>query len=131
MSTSDAEFLRPQLDLAEEILTSSPRMHPIMGRAVIEFARLGAQLPSDVAGERLVVGEQHDALLTTTQAAAQLRVSEKQIYRLVSAGRLRSYMFGRRHRFRSTDLNALVQQRSTGARLVSVARLVEDERRAM
>lgn len=99
----------------EEILARE--IHPIMAGAVMEFARHGAAVGrrfQDVDGEA-------DELLTTRLAAQRLHVSEKQIYRLVADGSLRSHVFGRRHRFRTQDLDALVAAASAGARRVRAA----------
>jgi excisionase family DNA binding protein len=45
-------------------------------------------------------------LLTTRQAAAALQVSEQRVRALISAGRLKSTLFGGSHAIRQADLAA-------------------------
>ena len=132
MGTHEVDFMRPFFDDAEEVLIRS-RMHPVMAHAVIEFARIGANLPRKDCAAAPSTGDgelQSGDLLTTQQAARRLGVSEKQVYRLVSQGRVRSYVFSRRHRFRVRDLDALIERSTPGVRIANAARIAADERRA-
>jgi excisionase family DNA binding protein len=118
-----------QFDRAEAILAKSG-MHPVMARAVIEFARYGERHGACGPAVRNDHGStESDDLLTTRQAATRIGVSDKQIYRLVQQGRLRSHVFGRLHRFATADLDALIRASSTSARTARMARLADDEQR--
>jgi excisionase family DNA binding protein len=121
-----------QFDRAESILVQSG-MHPVMARAVIEFARYGERHGDRETARLAPRHDTHgepDDLLTTRQAAMRLGVSDKQIYRLVMQGRLRNHVFGRQHRFKVRDLDALVEVTNAGSRTARAARLARDERRA-
>jgi excisionase family DNA binding protein len=50
-------------------------------------------------------------LLTTRQAAAALQVSEQRVRALISAGRLKSTLFGGSHAIRQADLAALADRK--------------------
>lgn len=122
---------------AEEILISSSTMHPVMGHAVVEFARFGARLTRNEYDRRRCICGAHDSdpspadgMLTTRETARRLRVSDKQVYRYVERGLLRSHRIGRHHRFAASDVVRLIESHSGGARLALAARLVDDERRA-
>lgn len=131
MTHLDASF-EPYFETAERLLTNAdPVLHPVMGKAIAEFARLGAGLPSKhVRVPETVDGPGADELLTTSQAARRLGVSDKHIYRLVHREQLRSYVVDRRHRFRASDIVALIDASSRGTRAVRAARQAADGRRA-
>lgn len=126
-----ATSLAPLLDDAERILATG--MPPAIARAIIDLARRGADISADIAApRRAATTDCADAvdLLTTREAADRLRVSEKQIYRLVSQGRLKRYGFGRQHKFHATDLADLLARSAPGALATRAARLAHEDRRA-
>lgn len=123
--------MKPYFEDAEAILAASD-MHPVMAAAIMQFARLGAG--TDLV-DLLVLQQSPSAnvrsdLLSTRQAADRLGISEKQVYRLLSRGRLASYGVGRQHRFRIADLDALISQSRSATRLTRSARTDFEERRA-
>jgi excisionase family DNA binding protein len=128
-TTAQSSELHALLDHAEAILTKS--MPAPIARAIIDLARAGAASPtSDVATARMPeLDDDRDELLTTHEAAARLRVSHKQIYRLVEQGRLQRYGYGRHHRFRSSDITAVIAQqqgKETTRAAVRAARMLHD-----
>ena len=133
MATAKTDIdMTPQFDRAESILAGAG-MHPVMARAVIDFARCGERHGRDESTTRVRSGraaEQPDALLTTRQAAGRLGVSEKQIYRLVSRGLICSQSFGRRHRFRAKDLDAFIETTGRAARTLRTRSYLSDRHAA-
>lgn len=127
-----AASLAPLLDDAERILTTG--MPRAVARAIIDLARRGAGLddaPTVLRSTGAAPGSlDRDELLTTREAAERLRVSEKQIYRLVSQGRLKRYGIGRQHKFHATDLADLLTRSTPASRATRAARLAHEERRA-
>lgn len=124
-----ASSLALLLDDAERILATG--MPPAIARAIIDLARRGAAIDREFATPRKTVamGSTDDGdLLTTREAADRLRVSEKQIYRLVSQGRLKRYGVGRQHKFHATDLADLLARSAPGALATRAARLAQDRR---
>ena len=122
--------MTPQFDRAESILVGAG-MHPVMARAVIDFDRYGEQHGRIETTTRASTGgaaDSPDALLTTRQAAGRLSVSEKQIYRLVSRGLLRSHSFGRRHRFRAKDIATFVEATGSAARTLRAGNYMSGRR---
>lgn len=120
------------LDEAETILART--MPPAIASAIIELARQGASMGTTNARatttERAPGSEHDDELLTTREAADRLRVSEKQIYRLVAQGRLKRYGIGRSHKFRAVELAELFARSTDAARATRAARTAEQQRRA-
>lgn len=120
------------LDEAEVVLARA--MPPTIARAIIELARQGASLSeggSQVsASPRGVPGAQPDELLTTREAAGRLRVSEKQIYRLVTQGRLKRYGIGRSHKFRAAEVAELLARTTDASRAARAARTTHEQRSA-
>lgn len=130
-SVPAASSLAPLLDDAERILATG--MPPAIARAIIDLARRGAGIDREITTRRKTVAmDSADGgdLLTTREAADRLRVSEKQIYRLVSQGRLKRYGVGRQHKFHATDLAELLARSAPGALATRAARLAHEDRRA-
>jgi excisionase family DNA binding protein len=50
-------------------------------------------------------------LFTVDEAAEYLRVSRRQVYKLVRAGEIRGYRVGERLRFRPQDVDVYLEQR--------------------
>lgn len=124
-----ASNLAPLLDDAERILATD--MPPEIARAIIDLARRGAAIDREFATpDRTVAMDSADGgdLLTTREAADRLRVSEKQIYRLVSQGRLKRYGVGRQHKFHATDLADLLARSAPGVLATRAGRLAHDLR---
>ena len=115
------ESLVGLLDEAERLLAQA--WPAAVARAIVELARRGASLDATPQRRTQQVGAHDDSvMLTTREVAAQLRVSEKQVYRLVHQGRLKRYGLGRSHRFRAPDIAALLRTSTDSVRAVRVAR---------
>ena len=55
---------------------------------------------------------EHEAFLTTDEVLAYLQVNLRTVYRLIDAGQLPAVRVGRQWRFRRTDIDAWLDQRS-------------------
>lgn len=132
-TTARSRELRDLFDHAEAILVAG--MPAPIARAIIDLARAGAAAP-DRADKRVrahELADDRDELLTTREAAEQLRVSDKQIYRLVEQGRLKRYGAGHAHRFRASDIAAVIAQQqgaTSGRAAARTARIRHDGDRA-
>ncbi len=122
--STSAIDLTPLLDDAERILATA--MPQPIARAIIDLARSATTTKHQPAR----APHAGDELLTTREAAERLRVSEKQVYRFVTQGRIRSYGPGRTHRFRASDLSEFLARESEARSRVRAARRVNDDRRA-
>lgn len=123
--------MKPYFEDAERILAAS-QMHPVMAEAIIQFARIGAGT-YDTRDRSIRATQRADVdgeLLSTRQAARRLGVSEKQVYRLLARGQLRSYGIGRRHHFRLAELDTLIDRSSNAARETHRARRAFEDRNA-
>lgn len=116
--------LTPLLDDAEHILATA--MPQPIARAIIDLARSATTTTHQPARAPLA----GDDLLTTREAAERLRVSEKQIYRLVAQGRLRRHGIGRRHTFYATDIADLLARSDPATLTTRAARLAAENHRA-
>ena len=107
-TTAQSRELHKLFDHAEAILVDA--MPAPIARAIIDLARVGAAAPidADMRAHPHELADDHEPLITTREAAAQLRVSDKQVYRLVEQGRLKRYGAGHAHRFRASDISALL-----------------------
>lgn len=110
IKTAQDRELQKLFDNAEAILVEG--MPAPIARAIIELARAGAAAPIDPATRARTpeLADDREELVTTREAAAQLRVSDKQIYRLVEQGRLKRYGAGHAHRFRASDITAILAE---------------------
>ncbi|MGQ9768815.1 MAG: helix-turn-helix domain-containing protein, partial [Anaerolineae bacterium] len=79
----------------------------------IEQLRSPMAAPPDprAAGALLPEGKGDDALLTVAEAAQQLTISAKKLYRLAAQGRIPHVRLGRSLRFRRADLDRWLEQR--------------------
>lgn len=123
--------LAPLFDHAEKILVA--QMPEPIARAIIDLARRGTDLPqprTPSAPATQQAATEEPQFVTTREAAERLRVSEKQIYRLVEQGKLQRYGLGRRHRFQQSDIAALLVEQQSASSAVRAARLAAEARRA-
>ena len=88
------------------------------------YKRFEAETGDPVAASNLTLAhavlQQHgrvqDQMLTATEAARRLKVSEKKVYRLCKSGELPHHRVGNSIRIRPKDLDTLSQPEETGPR---------------
>ncbi|GAC1363501.1 MAG: hypothetical protein NVSMB32_05160 [Actinomycetota bacterium] len=56
-----------------------------------------------------------DHLLTVSEVAAMMRVSNMTVYRLIKAGQLAALRVGKNYRIRESDMNQYLNERSVTA----------------
>jgi excisionase family DNA binding protein len=83
------------------------------------MARFGHRCHADYLGGKLTMPARRsyagDPLLTVSEVAATMRVSNMTVYRLIKSGQLAALRVGKNYRIRESDMNAYLNEGSVTA----------------